>query len=203
MVRQAEEVAQQITQQEQQAPLAVQAVKQKRFVKKGGKPQGERSGGQRHGYQGESKCNRCGKKNNNPAYPDYTPSIFPQAVLKELTKSTTLDRFKRAQKRKAPSTTLVSRKERKVKKQLEFEETSVPEELQQEVCSAEISPRLPHDTCPVCRKSLRKKNNNPAYPDYTPSIFPQAVLKELTKSTTLDRFKKEHRKEKLYTDKQQ
>uniref|UniRef100_A0AAV2IXG5 Uncharacterized protein n=1 Tax=Knipowitschia caucasica TaxID=637954 RepID=A0AAV2IXG5_KNICA len=54
-----------------------------------------------------------GKKNNNPAYPDYTPSIFPQAVLKELTKSTTLDRFKRAQKRKAPSTTLVSRKERK------------------------------------------------------------------------------------------
>uniref|UniRef100_A0AAV2JZY7 Uncharacterized protein n=1 Tax=Knipowitschia caucasica TaxID=637954 RepID=A0AAV2JZY7_KNICA len=32
-----------------------------------------------------------------------------------------------------PSTTLVSRKERKVKKQLEFEETSVPEELQQEV----------------------------------------------------------------------
>uniref|UniRef100_A0AAV2MKI3 ribonuclease H n=1 Tax=Knipowitschia caucasica TaxID=637954 RepID=A0AAV2MKI3_KNICA len=58
MVRQAEEVAQQITQQEQQAPLAVQAVKQKRFVKKGGKPQGERSGGQRHGYQGESKCNR-------------------------------------------------------------------------------------------------------------------------------------------------
>uniref|UniRef100_A0AAV2KRV1 Small integral membrane protein 20 n=1 Tax=Knipowitschia caucasica TaxID=637954 RepID=A0AAV2KRV1_KNICA len=63
------------------------------------------------------------KKNNNPAHPDYTPSIFPQAVLKELTKSTTLDRFKRAQKRKAPSTTLVSRKERKVKKQLEFEET--------------------------------------------------------------------------------
>uniref|UniRef100_A0AAV2LRJ9 Reverse transcriptase RNase H-like domain-containing protein n=1 Tax=Knipowitschia caucasica TaxID=637954 RepID=A0AAV2LRJ9_KNICA len=58
MVRQAEEVAQQITQQEQQAPLAVQAVKQKRFVKKGGKPQGERSGGQQHGYQGESKCNR-------------------------------------------------------------------------------------------------------------------------------------------------
>uniref|UniRef100_A0AAV2KA99 Uncharacterized protein n=1 Tax=Knipowitschia caucasica TaxID=637954 RepID=A0AAV2KA99_KNICA len=76
---------------------------------------------------------QTGKKNNNPAHPDYTPSIFPQAVLKELTKSTTLDRFKRAQKRKAPSTTLVSRKERKVKKQLEFEETSVPEELQQEV----------------------------------------------------------------------
>uniref|UniRef100_A0AAV2KSZ6 Uncharacterized protein n=1 Tax=Knipowitschia caucasica TaxID=637954 RepID=A0AAV2KSZ6_KNICA len=50
------------------------------------------------------------KKNNNPAYPDYTPSIFPQAVLKELTKSTTLDRFKRAQKRKdwgsRPDTTL-------------------------------------------------------------------------------------------------
>uniref|UniRef100_A0AAV2MJH9 Ubiquitin-conjugating enzyme E2 K n=1 Tax=Knipowitschia caucasica TaxID=637954 RepID=A0AAV2MJH9_KNICA len=56
-----------------------------------------------------------GKKNNNPAHPDYTPSIFPQAVLKELTKSTTLDRFKRAQKRKAPSTTLVSRKERKAR----------------------------------------------------------------------------------------
>uniref|UniRef100_A0AAV2KL31 Uncharacterized protein n=1 Tax=Knipowitschia caucasica TaxID=637954 RepID=A0AAV2KL31_KNICA len=54
------------------------------------------------------------RKNNNPAHPDYTPSIFPQAVLKELTKSTTLDRFKRAQKRKAPSTTLVSRKERKI-----------------------------------------------------------------------------------------
>uniref|UniRef100_A0AAV2MDR9 Uncharacterized protein n=1 Tax=Knipowitschia caucasica TaxID=637954 RepID=A0AAV2MDR9_KNICA len=59
------------------------------------------------------------KKNNNPAHPDYTPSIFPQAVLKELTKSTTLDRFKRAQKRKAPSTTLVSRKERKVQEQEE------------------------------------------------------------------------------------
>uniref|UniRef100_A0AAV2JKX6 Uncharacterized protein n=1 Tax=Knipowitschia caucasica TaxID=637954 RepID=A0AAV2JKX6_KNICA len=76
------------------------------------------------GYGGQSQAwVQRGKKNNNPAYPDYTPSIFPQAVLKELTKSTTLDRFKRAQKRKAPSTTLVSRKERKVKKQLEFEET--------------------------------------------------------------------------------
>uniref|UniRef100_A0AAV2L7J6 Reverse transcriptase RNase H-like domain-containing protein n=1 Tax=Knipowitschia caucasica TaxID=637954 RepID=A0AAV2L7J6_KNICA len=63
MVRQAEEVAQQITQQEQQAPLAVQAVKQKRFVKKEGKPQGERSGGQQHGYQGESKCNRMVRAN--------------------------------------------------------------------------------------------------------------------------------------------
>ncbi|CAM4573122.1 unnamed protein product [Leuciscus chuanchicus] len=74
-----------------------------------------------------------GKKNNNPAHPDYTPSIFPQELLKESTKSTKLDRFNRAQKRKAPSTT-VSRKKRKVKKQLEFEEeTSVPEDLQQEV----------------------------------------------------------------------
>ncbi|CAL9685243.1 unnamed protein product [Knipowitschia caucasica] len=62
MVRQAEEVAQQITQQEQQAPLAVQAVKQKRFVKKGGKPQGERSGGQRHGYQGGASAIGAVKK---------------------------------------------------------------------------------------------------------------------------------------------
>ena len=67
MVRQAEEVAQQITQQEQQASLAVQAVEQKRFVKKGGKPQRERSEGQRHGYQGESKCNRCGKEKHRNA----------------------------------------------------------------------------------------------------------------------------------------
>ena len=43
---------------------------------------------------------QTGKKNNNPAHPDYTPSIFPQAVLKESTKSTKLDRFNRAQKRK-------------------------------------------------------------------------------------------------------
>uniref|UniRef100_A0AAV2J286 Uncharacterized protein n=1 Tax=Knipowitschia caucasica TaxID=637954 RepID=A0AAV2J286_KNICA len=68
-----------------------------------------------------------GKKNNNPAYPDYTPSIFPQAVLKELTKSTTLDRFKRAQKRKAPSTTLVSRKERKTETDGAFFSPPAPE----------------------------------------------------------------------------
>ena len=41
MARQAEEVAQQITQQEQQVSLSVQAVKRGGYAKKGGRPQAE------------------------------------------------------------------------------------------------------------------------------------------------------------------
>lgn len=62
MVRQAEEVAQQISQQEQQAPRNVQAVKQKRYSKKGGKPQAEGSEAHQQGHQVEAKCRRCGKE---------------------------------------------------------------------------------------------------------------------------------------------
>uniref|UniRef100_A0AAV2IYN5 DUF4806 domain-containing protein n=1 Tax=Knipowitschia caucasica TaxID=637954 RepID=A0AAV2IYN5_KNICA len=109
-----------------------------------------------------------GKKNNNPAYPDYTPSIFPQAVLKELTKSTTLDRFKRAQKRKAPSTTLVSRKERKVKKQLEFEETNSyakATQLERKYINSECATTDLESEDEASERKKRKSRPNPLYVD--------------------------------------
>src|SRR4029434_3609898 len=67
MARQTEEVAEQITQQEQQTSLSVQAVERRGHAKKGERPQAEGSERTQQDNAGDYKCRRCGKERHKNA----------------------------------------------------------------------------------------------------------------------------------------